>query len=354
LTPAALSTITTTYTSAQRTTALAAWGAIGAAGAAVGVLVGGALTTFLGWQSIFFINVPIGLIAFALGLRLVPPSAAIAKSLRELDLPGAAAVTAGLVLVVFTIDGLTAYGWGSARTLLPLALAATSFAVFLGIERFVERPLVPPATWRIRSLVSGVGMMVGTSGVMGGAFFLNSLYLQTVLGATALQAGLAFLPFALAITAASHVGSRLVAHLTPRSLLGLGLAAVAGGELLLARAPDHASYVANLLPGFLVLGGGLGLGLVAIAVTVMAEVKSEQAGLASGLMSTGHEIGVAIGVAAFSAIASTGAAQYGFASGYADALVAAALVAATLIPVSLLAVPAGAPVGAARAALHAG
>jgi EmrB/QacA subfamily drug resistance transporter len=355
LTPAALSIITTTYTGAQRSSALAAWGAIGGAGAAAGVLLGGVVTSFFGWQWVFFINVPIGLVAAALALRLLPVSLAIAARLRELDLIGALTQTAGLVLLVYTIEGTATYGWASTQTLVLLGLAAALLAGFLLVEWLVQRPLLPPATWRNRSLLSGVGMMLGVSGIMGAAFFLNSLFLQGVMGATALQTGLAFVPFAAVIFVASHLGSRLVAHLGTRSVLVLGLLATAGGVLLLARVPDQPTFVADLLPGFVALGAGLGLAFVAIAVTVMADVNPGQAGVASALMMTGHELGAALGVALFSAVASARSVQSGFTAGYSEALVAAAIVAVVLTLLSLLAVPVVRPVGgAARAAMHGG
>jgi EmrB/QacA subfamily drug resistance transporter len=353
LTPAALSIISTTYSGAQRSSALAAWGAIGGAGAAAGVLLGGVVTSFLGWQWVFFINVPIGLVAAGLALRLLPVSPTIAVRLGELDLIGALTQTAGLVLLVYTIEGTATYGWASTQTLVSLGLAAALLAGFLLVERLVQRPLLPHATWRNRSLLSGVGMMLGISGIMGGAFFLNSLYLQVVLGATALQTGLAFFPFAVVIVVASHLGSRLLGHLGTRSVLVLGLLATAGGVLLLARVPDQPTFVADLLPGFVALGAGLGLAFVAIAVTVMADVNPGQAGVASALMMTGHELGAALGVALFSAVASARFVQSGFMAGYSEALVAAAIVAVVLTLLSLLAVPVVRPVGgAARAAMH--
>jgi EmrB/QacA subfamily drug resistance transporter len=355
LTPAALSIITTTYTGGQRSSALAAWGAIGGAGAAAGVLLGGVVTGFLGWQWVFFINVPIGLAAAALTLRLVPVAATIVVQLRELDLVGAVMQTAGLILLVYTIEGTATSGWASASTLVPLGLGVALLVGFLVVERLVRRPLLPPTTWRNRSLMSGVGMMLGVSGIMGGAFFLNSLYLQGVMGATPLETGLAFFPFAVVIVVASHLGSRLLAHLGTRSVLVLGLLSTAGGVLLLAHVPDQPSYVADLLPGFVALGAGLGLAFVATAVTVMADVNPEQAGVASALMMTGHELGAALGVALLSAVASARSVQSGFASGYTEALVAAAIVAIVLTLLSLLAVPVVRPVGgAARAAMHGG
>src|SRR5262249_256303 len=153
LTPAALSIITTTYSGAQRAAALSVWGAIGGAGAGAGVLVGGMLTTWLGWRSVFLINVPVGIVAGLLSLHVVPRSGA-ARISRELDLPGAVLATAGLVTGVYALAGARAHGWGSARTLLLLAVAVALLAAFAVVERSARRPLLPPGTWRTRSLVA--------------------------------------------------------------------------------------------------------------------------------------------------------------------------------------------------------
>jgi MFS family permease len=161
LTPGALSIITTTYVGAQRATALSVWGAIGGAGAAAGVVLGGILTTWLGWESIFFVNVPVGLAVAALSFRLVPSSAAVAEPRQRLDLPGALSVVAGLVVLVYALQGTAEHGWGSTRTLVLLGLAAGLLATFAAIERNVPEPLVPPATWKVRSLVSGVATQGG-------------------------------------------------------------------------------------------------------------------------------------------------------------------------------------------------
>src|SRR5215472_1539237 len=182
LTPAALSIITTTYSGAQRAAALSVWGAIGGAGAGAGVLVGGMLTTWLGWRSVFLINVPVGAVAGLLSLHLVPRSETPARVRRQLDLPGAALATAGLVTGVYAL----AHGWESARTLLLLAVAVVLLAAFAVVERLARRPLLPPSTWRTRSLVAGVVVMLGATGILVGTFFLNSLYLQDVQHASAL------------------------------------------------------------------------------------------------------------------------------------------------------------------------
>ena len=180
LTPAALSIITTAYAGAQRATALGVWGAIGGAGAAVGVLAGGILTTWLGWRSVFLVNVPVGVVAGLLSLRLVPRHKSRRRLVRELDLPGAALAVAGLVTVVYALAGAPAHGWGSPRTLLLLALALVLLVAFAAAERSARRPLVPAQIWRTRSLAAGVLVMLGATGILVGTFFLNSLYLQDV------------------------------------------------------------------------------------------------------------------------------------------------------------------------------
>src|ERR671915_1159838 len=224
LTPAALSIVTTTYTGSQLTKALSAWGAIGSAGAAVGVLLGGVLTSGLSWEWIFLVNVPVGIAAITLTLRLIPAGT---PGRGRLDLPGAVTVVAGLMLLVYALDGTADHGWGSARTLLLLALAAGILAVFAVVERASRRPLLPPATWRHRSLVSSAAMVLGVTGILVGTFFLNSLYLQHVLDASALETGLGFLPLALSIGAAAQLASHLLPHVGTRAVVVGGLVLVA-------------------------------------------------------------------------------------------------------------------------------
>jgi EmrB/QacA subfamily drug resistance transporter len=350
LSPAALSIITTTYRGAQRTTALSAWGAIGAGGAAAGVLLGGMLTSWLSWEWVFFINVPIGLLTAALALRIVPATKVAAGSLRGLDLPGALTVVSGLVILVYAIEGAASHGWASTRTLLLLALAGVLLTAFAAIERRSERPLVPAATWRVRSLVSSATVMLGTTGILVGTFFLNSLFLQNALGASALETGLAFLPLVLVIGVAAHLGPHLLTRVGARGVVVGALALIAGGELLLRGATAEASYAADLLPGFLLLGLGVGLTFVAISVTAMSEIEGEHAGLASGLMTTAHELGGAVGVSILSAVALGAGA--GFADGYGRGGLAAAIMAGALAVVALLAVPAFRPSAASRVAMH--
>jgi EmrB/QacA subfamily drug resistance transporter len=348
LVPAALAIVTTTYEGAQRRTALAVWGALGSAGAAAGVLLGGVITTVLGWEWVFFVNVPVGLGVGLAALRLV--SAGGARRETRLDLRGALAVMAGLVTLVYALDGAPQHGWGSARTLALLGVAAALLAAFAVVERRGADPLVPASTWRARPLIASAAIMLGATGILVGAFFLNTLYMQRVLGDSALETGLAFLPLAVVILLAAHIAAHLLEQVGSRVVVLVGAALMAGGALLLAAAPDRASYLQDLLPGLLVLGLGVGLTFVAASVTAMAEVSHEQAGLASGLMTTAHELGAALGVAVLSAVALS--ASGGFAVGYGVGFLAAAAIAAVLALVALVAVPSVRPAPGTRVAMH--
>jgi EmrB/QacA subfamily drug resistance transporter len=355
LTPAALAIITVTYSGARQAIALSVWGAIASAGAGAGVLIGGMLTTWLGWRSIFLINIPVGAAVGLLSVRLVAPTPAAATGRRRLDLPGALAMVSGLGVLVYAITSSAQHGWGSARTLLLFALAAGLLATSAAIERATARPLLPPQTWRSRSLTAGAWLMLGATGIMVGTFFLNSLYLQNVLGASALKTGLEFLPLVAAIALAAHLASRLLPRTGTRALAVGGLALVAAGSFLLVVAPARATYPSELLPGFILIGLGIGLVFPAASVTAMSEVHSERAGLASGLMLTAHEIGAALGVAVLSAVAAAVAATTvgaGFAAGYQRGFIVGGAAAAALAVISILAVPSVRPARGTRAPIH--
>jgi EmrB/QacA subfamily drug resistance transporter len=357
LTPAALAIITTTYTGAQRTVALSTWGAISSAGAGAGLLLGGMLTTWLGWEWIFFINVPVGIVVGLLTLRLVDSDGPARAARRRLDLRGAGLVVAGLVLLVYALTGTTDHGWASARTLLLFTGSAALLAGFLLVERSSESPLLPPQTWRVRSLVAALGLMLGGTGILIGTFFLNSIYLQTVAHASALRTGLEFLPLVGGIALAAHLASHLLPRLGARTLAAVGLTLIAVGTLLFVLAPERASYAPDLLPGLLVIGVGVGLLFPAVSVTAMSDVRAERSGLASGLLMTAHEIGAALGVAVLSAVAAAGTGgagrlHAGLATGYEDGFLAATVIAAALALGALLALPPIRPEGPTRAALH--
>jgi EmrB/QacA subfamily drug resistance transporter len=349
LTPGALSIITTTYTGAQRTTALSTWGALASAGAAAGLVLGGMLTTWLSWEWVFLINVPVGVLAGVLALHLVPPAPPVRTGRRQLDVLGATSVVAGLGVLVYALEGTAEHGWGSPRTLLLLAFATGLLATFATIERSAAQPLVPPQTWRLRSLVTAAALMLGATGIMVGTFFLNSLYLQNALDWSPLESGFAFMPLVLAIGLAAHLAPRLLAHAGSRAVAVTGLALIAAGALLLTLAPDRASYAGDLLPGFLLLGLGLGLVFPTASVTAMSEIHAEHAGLASGLMSTAHELGAALGVAVLSAVA---ASAPDAAAGYNEGFLVATGIAAGLAALALVAVPTMRPAPDVRPATH--
>ena len=339
LTPSALSIVTTTYAGAQRTAALAAWSTIGSAGAAAGVVLGGLLTSAVGWEWVFFINVPVGVVA-GIGVLRVVPNAPGAGDGRRLDVLGASTAVAGLVVLLYAIEGATEHGWASTRTLALLLASAGLLGTFVAAERRVREPIVPPATWRNGSLVAGAAVVLVVTALLVAVFFLNTLYLQDVLGWSALETGLAFLPLVLVIAAGAKAASRVIARIGSRRLAVLGLMLVAAGAGLLVLAPDTASYVTDVLPGFVVLGFGVGLVFPAASIAAMRDVADDAAGLASGLVTTGHELGAAFGVAAITAVA-TGASS--LVAGYEDGFVAVTAVAAAVGALALVAVPKARP-----------
>jgi EmrB/QacA subfamily drug resistance transporter len=328
LSPAVLSVVTTLYAGSQRAAALGAWGAIGGAGAAAGLLLGGLLTTWLGWPWVFFINVPVGVAALLLTPRLVPALPHRAERGGGLDLAGALAAVGLPVLVVFAVTSAPTRGWASPQVLIPLLAAAGLGFGFAHLERQVPRPLIPPAVWRVRSLVSGTAMMLGATGVLAGILFLTSIYLQRALGASPLEAGLIFLPFALAVALAAHLGGHLLAHLGTRLTVVAGLLIAAGGLALMAGLPVRTASAGAVLPGLVVLGLGLGLAFLGTSVAAMADVGEHTAGLASGLMTTGHEIGAALGVAVLSGVATASAGGSGLGTTFAAAYRAGSIAAA--------------------------
>jgi len=349
LLPSALAIVTTTYHGRQRAIALGLWGAIGSAGAAAGMLIGGVLVELLSWEWIFLVNVPVGLVAAAAALRLVPAGPPPAARVR-LDLPGALTLLAGLGLGLYAVERAPVRGWGSAATLALLAAAGALLVAFAAVERRGRAPLVPPSTWRARSLRSGAVLMLGGTGLLGGSFLLNTIYLQEVLGASPLETGLAFLPLALAILAAAHAASHLLTVAGSRAIASGGLALMGAGSLLIALAPDGAAYARDLLPGFLALGVGAGLTFVSVSVTAMADVAHETAGLASGVMTTAHEIGAALGIGVLTAIALGAGSD--LALGHERGFVAAAVVAAVLAVVAVAALPEVRPTPGSRPAMH--
>ncbi|MEO6503384.1 MAG: MFS transporter [Jatrophihabitantaceae bacterium] len=354
LTPAALSLIMTTYSGAQRRKGLAMWGVVGSLGVAAGVLVGGALTTWAGWQAIFWVNVPIGAVALLVALKVLPHAPSASADLKRFDLPGALTALGGLMALMYALGGAATSGWLSVRTVAALSLSAVLLAGFVLIERRTAQPLIPPHTWKVSSLVTGTTVMLGITGILVGAVFLSSIYLQGVLGFSALRAGLAFLPFAFAITAGAQLARHLLAHTAPRNLAAAGLAVTAAAALLLSTASASAGYAADLLPGLVLLGLGVGMVFVPVSVTAMAGIPSQHAGMASGFLMTGHEVGAALGVAVLSAVATTAGSLTspdGIVAGFSRGFVAAAVLAVTMAVIAFVRMPSK-PVAMGAGGMH--
>ena len=344
LSPAALSIIVTTFTGSERTKALGAWGAVGGAGAAIGVLMGGALTE-LDWRAIFFINVPIGLL-LALGAIEFVPVDSKRPQWRGLDLHGALLATASLAALVYAISQADTTGWTSVRTLGIGGLALIGLGAFAVLERHTARPLLRVQRLSDRAVGGGFVLMLATSAILFGAFLLSSLYLQDVLGTGPLETGLAFLPLAAAASVGAHLGSRAVNHGGVRIPMAAALLVTAAGMLLLAGVDSNGSYTSDVLPGMLVAGLGLGAALVFVALAVLTGADEEEAGMLSGLNTTGHEIGGSLGVAVLVSIATAAIGSEAgagspsqFASGLGDAFLAAGGVAVVASLSALIVLP---------------
>jgi EmrB/QacA subfamily drug resistance transporter len=340
LSPAALAVITTSFHGNDRSRALGVWAAIGGAGAAAGVLLSGLLTSGPGWQWVFWVNVPVGVVVLALIPGLVRPDGTAAR--QSVDVPGALAVTAATALLIYGVVHAGDAGWGSPVTFGALLAAVVGYAVFVGIESRVATPLMRPQTLARRPVVSGTLLMLVATGLMLGLFFLTSLYLQHVRGLDALATGLLFLPVALAITAGAQLGAHLVGRIGGRAVAVGGLLLTALGAAVLTQAPAVDGVLAAVLPGFVLAAFGIGPVFVAATTTTLANVPPDEAGVASGVVNTFHELGGSIGVALVSTVAAAsiaGSGTSGFTSGY----VVCAIVAAVAAAVALALVPAGKP-----------
>lgn len=305
LSPAALALVTTTFPDGpRRRRALAAWAAVAASGGAFGVLAGGILIETLDWTAIFLVNVPIG-IAVGLGvLRLVPAGAGAAEGARgPIDLAGALLATGGLVALIYGLVEAPAAGWGSAQTVGLGALAAAALAGFVAVERRARRPLVELSVFRRRPTATALVLMVAGMGTVLSTFFFLTLHLQHVLGHSALRTGLEFLPGAVLLVLAAHAGGHLTARAGARTVLAGGMTLAALGALLLSGLSPTGSYVADVLPGLLVLDLGVGLAASAIFIVGMSGVGDGEAGMVSGLLSTAHELGGALVLPVLSTIA---------------------------------------------------
>lgn len=345
LSPAALSILMNTFKAGTpRAHALAAWGAVGGAGAAIGVLIGGALTQLIGWQAIFLINVPIGL-SVALVARHLIPADERSPRWSGLDLPGAALATASLGAIVFALSQAADAGWTSTQTLAVGGAGLAGLLCFVIVELRTTHPLLKVDRLADRGVGGGFALMLAASIALFGTFLLASLYLQNVLGTGALETGLGFLPLAVALALGVHAGSHVLGHAGVRVPMAAGFGVGAIGLLLLSGVDADGSYVSDILPGMVVTGLGLGVVLVCVSVSVMTGARDDETGMLSGLNTTGHEIGGSIGIAVLATIAassSVGDATSGLAGGIGDAFLAAAGVAVLASAVAVIVLPAAA------------
>jgi EmrB/QacA subfamily drug resistance transporter len=302
--PAVLSIITTTFQEgAERNKALGIWGAIGGSGAAAGVLFGGILTKYAGWEWIFFVNVPVATVVLALTRPIVRESRIV--SLRGFDASGAVTITSSLSLLVYSISKAPAVGWGSGRTVGLLTASAVLFIAFLVIETRSRSPMVSFDIFRIRT-VTGANVCAFFIGVVVFSnFFLLTLYVQQVLGYSALKTGLTFLATAGVVVPVAGISQALVTRVGPRPVMAVGLTLITGGMLWYTQIPVQGSFVTHLLPGYLLVGVGMAFSFIPMSIAALAGVEPHEAGLASGLINSTQQIGGAVGVAIAATIAFT-------------------------------------------------
>lgn len=300
--PAALSILTTTFAEGQeRNWALSIWGAIAAGGFAAGVLLGGILTDTLGWRSVMFVNVPIGLLTLALTPMLLPENRERSTT-QQIDVLGAVTVTSGLVALVYALEQASGAGWGSARTLILFSIALVLLAAFVWIESQAQDPLMPLRVFRLRTLTGAnlIGLLM--SAAIGSTIFILTLYMQQVLNYSALQTGLAFLPHAIAAMIAAPVASQLANRFGTKTTLTGSMTLVAVGLLHLSHIPVQGNFVRDLLPGTVIIGFGIVMTLVSVTIAATAGISDSEQGMASGLLNTSQQIGAALGLAILVAV----------------------------------------------------
>ncbi len=305
ISPAALSIVTTLFTDgSERNKALGVWGAVAGSGGAVGVLLGGILTDGLGWEWVLWVNVPVALIAAALTPRLIAESRSESQT-RHFDAAGAFTVTAGLSVLVYALVDAAEAGWGSTQTLGLIGLAAALIGAFIAIELRSEAPLMPFRIFRLRTLTGAnvVGLLLGAS--LFSMFFFITLYMQQVLGFSAIEAGLAYLPLSIAIIASAAVGGQLVTRLGFKPVLAAGMALISAGLLWFSQVSVGGGFTTDVLGPSLLAAVGLGFGFVTSTIAAVSGVREQESGLASGLINTSQQIGGALGLAVLATIANS-------------------------------------------------
>ncbi len=305
LSPSVFSIVSVTFEEgAERNKALGILGAIAGSGAAIGVLLGGVLTEYVGWEWCFFINVPIAIVALLLTKKYVRESHTVGLA-RHFDTQGAVLVTASLMMLVYALTKATSAGWGSVQTIGFLIGAVVLMGAFLFAESRSKSPLVPLTFFRNRTASGANVIGFGLGTIVFGMFLLLSLYMPQVLGYSALKTGVAYLAVALTAVVASGIAQALVTKIGVKVALTIGMALLGAGLLYFTQISVNGTYVGDLLPGFLLVGVGLGFSFVPVSIAALAGVQPSEAGLASGLINTSQQIGGALGVAILTTVAVT-------------------------------------------------
>ncbi len=303
--PSALSIVTTLFKDgAERNKALGAWGAVAGSAGAAGVLLGGILTDCLGWEWVLWVNVPVAAIAMALTPGLIPESRSESAT-RHYDAAGAVSITAGLSLLAYSFLDASNSGWGSTKIVSLLAVSAALIAIFVAIELRSKAPLVPFRIFRLRTLTGAnvVGLLLGAS--LFSMFYFISLYMQQVLGYSAIHAGLSYLPLALTIIVAAGFGGQLVTRVGFKPILAAGMLFVAAGLVWFSQVSVGGGFLTDIVGASLLAAIGLGFGFVTSTIAAVAGVEEREQGLASGLINTSQQIGGALGLAVLSTIATS-------------------------------------------------
>jgi EmrB/QacA subfamily drug resistance transporter len=303
--PAALSMVMNMFPEgAERNKALGIWGGVGASGAIFGPIAGGLLTRYAGWEYIFYLNVPIGVLLLALIPRAVPESR-LDTARRRYDPFGAATVTGGLLLLVYAISNAPQVGWASTRTVGLLAASAALLITFLVVETRVPAPLMPLRIFALKTLAgaNAVSFLLGAS--FFGYIFVGTLYMQQVLGYTALQTGATWLTTSVTSVAFAGLSQALVTRGSAKSVMAFGMALIGAGVLWSTAVPVHGSYWGDLAGPLLITGIGTAFAFIPVSIAALAGVSEHQAGVASGLLNTSQQLGGAIGVAIASTIAAS-------------------------------------------------
>jgi EmrB/QacA subfamily drug resistance transporter len=303
--PTALSIVTSIFDEGRaRNKALGIWGALGATGGTIGLLTGGLVTRYVGWQYIFYLNVAVGALALTLAPRLLPRGASRATN-RRFDLPGALVGTGGLVVLVDAISQAPQYGWSAARTLVMLAAAGVLLSLFVMIEARSESPILPLSIFRLRTLTGAniAGLLIGAS--FFAFLFTGTLYMQQVLHYSSLQTGLAWMSGSVPSIMFAGLSQRLVTRRGPRVALLVGVSLISAGVIWATQAPVHGHFLINLAGPFALAGAGTSFSFIPISIAVLGEVREQQAGLASGVMNSSLQLGSALGIAIASSVAAS-------------------------------------------------